>query len=85
MQTETIKVTGMTCSGCVDIVTRALVAIDGVNNVNVSLANGEAKVDFDASMTSTDKLDLAVEKAGYGVSEINSDAPKAEGKTGCCC
>ena len=60
MQTETLKVTGMTCSSCVDVVTRELVAVDGVHNVNVSLANGEVKVDFDESMTSTDKLELAV-------------------------
>ena len=85
MQTETLKVTGMTCGGCVDVVTRALVAVDGVHNVNVSLANGEAKVDFDESMTSIDNLELAIEKAGYGVAEINDDAPKSEGKSGCCC
>ena len=85
MQTETLKVTGMTCGGCVDVVTRALVAIDGVHNVNISLANGEAKVDFDENMTSIDKLELAVEKAGYGLAEVNGDAPKTEGKSGCCC
>lgn len=85
MQTETLKVTGMTCSSCVDVVTRELVAVDGVHNVNVSLANGEVKVDFDESMTSTDKLELAVEKAGYGVAEFNDNAPKTEGKKGCCC
>ena len=85
MQTEILKVTGMTCGGCVDVVTRALVAVDGVHNVNVSLANGEAKVDFDENMTSIDALELAIKKAGYGVAEINFDAPKTEGKSGCCC
>ncbi len=85
MQTETLKVTGMTCSSCVDVVTRELVAVDGVHNVNVSLANGEVKVDFDESMTSIDKLELAVEKAGYDVAEFNDNAPKTEGKSGCCC
>ena len=85
MQTEILKVTGMTCGGCVDVVTRALVAVDGVHNVNVSLANGEAKVDFDENMTSIDALELAIKKAGYGVAEINSDTPKTEGKSGCCC
>ena len=85
MQTEILKVTGMTCGGCVDVVTRALVAVDGVHNVNVSLANGEANVDFDENMTSIDAIALAVEKAGYDVAESNSDAPKTEGKSGCCC
>ena len=85
MKTEILKVTGMTCGGCVDVVTRELAAIDGVHNVNVSQANGEAKVDFDESMTSIDVLELAVEKAGYGVAQLNDDAPKTEGKSGCCC
>ena len=84
MQTDTLKVTGMTCGGCVNVVTRALVAVDGVHNVNVSLANKEAIVDFDESMTSTDKLKLALENAGYGVAENNADAAKTEGKSGCC-
>ena len=83
MKTETIKVTGMTCSGCVDVVTRALVAIDGVHNVNVSQANGEAKVDFDEIITSTDVLEIAIEKAGYGVAKINADEQITEGKSGC--
>ena len=69
MQTEILKVTGMTCGGCTSAVTRALVGIDGVHNVDVSLAGGEAKVDFDENMTSQDKLVTAVEDAGYGVNE----------------
>ncbi len=85
MQTETLIVTGMTCGGCEDSVTRALVAVDGVHNVNVSLANKEAKIDFDETMTSTDKLANAIEKAGYGVAEINAVAAKNAGKSGCCC
>ena len=85
MQTEALIVTGMTCGGCVDSVTRALVAVDGVHNVNVSLANKEAKIDFDETMTSTDKLANAIEKAGYGVAEINAVAAKNAGKSGCCC
>ena len=69
MQTEILKVTGMTCGGCTSAVTRALVAVDGVHNVNVSLAGGEAKVDFDENMTSPEKLIAAVQEAGYGVNE----------------
>ena len=83
MQTEIIKVTGMTCGGCTNTITRALVAIDGVHNVNVSLAGGEAKVDFDENMTSPEKLIAAVQEAGYGVNEDIREQ-KIEGKSGCC-
>lgn len=93
MQTEILKVTGMTCGGCTSNVTRALVAIDGVNNVNVSLAGGEAKVDFDEHITSAEKLIAAVQEAGYGINEdigeLNveekqTEGKKIEGKSGCC-
>ena len=83
MQTEIIKVTGMTCGGCTNTITRALVAIDGVHNVNVSLAGGEAKVDFDENLTSPEMLITAVQEAGYGVNEDISEQ-KIEGKSGCC-
>lgn len=89
MQTETLQsiilhVTGMTCGGCTSAVTRALVAVDGVHNVNVTLATGEAKVAFDEKITSPDKLKLAVEEAGYGVAENAVATAKKEGKSGCC-
>ncbi len=93
MQTEILKVTGMTCGGCTSAVTRALVAVDGVHNVNVSLAGSEAKVDFDEKMTSPEKLIAAVQEAGYGVNEDigelrieekQIEGKKIEGKSGCC-
>ena len=80
MQTEILKVTGMTCGSCTSVVTRALVGVDGVHNVDVSLAGHEAKVDFDENMTSLDKLVTAVEEAGYGVDE-DVDIKKPEVKS----
>ena len=47
MQTEHLKVTGMSCGGCVNSVTTALKAVDGVDDVNVSLADGGATVSYD--------------------------------------
>ena len=44
MQTELLKVSGMTCGGCTSNVTRALKMINGVGDVKVSLAAGEATV-----------------------------------------
>lgn len=85
MQTETMKVTGMRCGGCISVVTRVLDAVDGVHNVNVTLASGEAIVDFDEKMTAPDKLKLAVEEAGYGVAENEAIAVKMSGKSGCRC
>ena len=83
MQTETLKVTGMTCGGCTSNVTHALKAITGVGNVTVSLSAGEATVQYDERLTSPDQLKSAVKGAGYGV-DITNTAQKPQGKSGCC-
>ena len=82
MQTELLKVTGMTCGGCASKVAHALEAIDGVGEVNVSLSAGEATVKYDDRRTSSDRLKSAVKGAGYGVDVTN--AVPGQSKGGCC-
>ena len=82
MQTELLKVTGMTCGGCTSNVTRALKAIPGVNDVKVSLSAGEATVEYDERLTAPEQLKSAVKGAGFGV-DATSGAPVAHSK-GCC-
>ena len=83
MQTEQIQVTGMTCGGCTNNVTRALKAIPGVGDVNVSLAAGEATVQYDERRASPEQLKSAVKSAGYGV-DAAKGAQSRSGKSGCC-
>ncbi len=67
MQTEHLIVTGMTCGGCVNSLTRALKTLAGVTDVNVSLASGSTSVQYDENLTSPDQLRSAVENAGFGI------------------
>ena len=83
MQTETLKVTGMTCGGCTSNVTQALKAIPGVGDVTVSLSAGEATVQYDERLTSPEQLKSAVKGAGYGVNTTNN-IQKPQAKGGCC-
>ena len=83
MQTELLKVTGMTCGGCTSTVTHALKAITGVGDVKVSLSAGEATVEYNERLTSPDQLKAAVKGAGYGVDVANA-APSLKPKGGCC-
>jgi len=83
MQTQIVKVTGMTCGSCISNVTHALKAVSGVSDVKVSLSAGEATVQFDERLTSPQKLKSAVKGAGYGVDTTNT-AQKPQGKGGCC-
>jgi copper chaperone len=81
MRTETFKVAGMTCGGCVNTVTNALKAVAGVGSVAVSLDPGAAKVEFDEHTASPELLRAAVRRAGY---EPDVSAGENKTKGGCC-
>ena len=65
METVKLKVTGMTCQGCVRSVKKVLEGVDGVSMAEVSLEKGEANVAFDPARASVVQLKAAVEEAGY--------------------
>lgn len=83
MQTEHLKITGMTCGGCTNSVSLALKSIKGVDDVKVSLSTGEATVQFDEQLTSREQLKSVVIEAGYGIDNISQES-KAKG-CGCGC
>lgn len=70
MKTQLLKVTGMTCGGCVNSITRALKAVAGVDEVKVDLAAGEASVQYDETKATSAQLLVAVSDAGFGVALI---------------
>ena len=58
-----LAVSGMTCQGCVNAVTRVLSRVPGAKDIDVDLAAGRAAVQGTAN---PDALLAAVRKAGYG-------------------
>ncbi len=67
-ETVVIPVAGMTCEGCVGTVRRALEGIPGVTSAAVDLAAGRAEVAIEPGAVGRDRLDAAIESAGYRVS-----------------
>lgn len=67
VQTITLDVPGMTCSSCPITVKKALMKVDGVQQVKASFDKREAVVTFDDAITSAAKLSLASGDAGYPV------------------
>ena len=63
--TTTINVNGMTCNGCVNSVTNAIKRVAGVENVQVSLDQKQAKVEYDENTASIAKIEAAIADAGY--------------------
>ena len=64
---ETIRfpVAGMTCSSCVNRITRALRKVDGVSTVRVDLRHETATVRRDPRRVADTELAAAVASAGY--------------------
>jgi copper chaperone CopZ len=60
---QRLTITGMTCQGCVNAVTRVLSRVPGAADVRVDLAAGRAEIGGTAT---ADALVAAVRKAGYG-------------------
>ena len=65
METTVMKISGMTCMGCVSSVQKVLNAIDGVQSAEVSLEKARATVVYDPARTQPAQFKLAVEDAGY--------------------
>ncbi len=65
--TASVKIGGMTCSGCVRSVTQVLQALPGVEAVDVSLEKSEAQVRYDPARVEPDAFRRAVESAGFEV------------------
>ena len=62
----TVKIKGMSCNHCVMAVTKALNEIDGVKDVKVDLAKGEATYD-ETMPVDMDIVKAQIAKAGYEV------------------
>lgn len=61
---KTIKVKGMSCQHCVMSVTKALSAIDGLENVKVDLLKGEASFD-EVKPVDSEIIRKAIDKIGF--------------------
>ena len=66
MVEKEIKIEGMTCMHCVQTVKRALLSLEGVSHVEVSLEEGKAKIQLNKDIP-FDTIKKAIEEWGYRV------------------
>ncbi|NHC38750.1 heavy-metal-associated domain-containing protein [Bacillus sp. MM2020_1] len=67
MEKTTLQVSGMTCGHCEKAVKTALLNVEGVSEVSVSLKDGKVEVGHDVSKAPLGKLKETVEDQGYDV------------------
>jgi copper chaperone len=63
---KSIKITGMSCQHCVRAVTKALGALDGIQNVQVDLKTGVATYE-EVNPVDAKVVAAAIKKVGYDV------------------
>ena len=68
METMVLKVSGMSCGGCVKSVTGVLEALPGVTKADVSLEKNEATVSYDAARVGREQMVQAIDDAGFEAS-----------------
>ncbi len=67
MTQSVLNVEGMSCSHCVNAVTKAVTALEGVSGVNVDLEGKKVTVDYEEGQVSLDSIKDAIEEQGYDV------------------
>jgi copper chaperone len=67
METEVIKIEGMTCMGCVNSVKSVLEKIPGVGSAEVSLEQKQVTIQYNAATTKPTQFKNAIEGAGFEV------------------
>jgi Cu+-exporting ATPase len=65
MQKQTIQVAGMSCNHCVQAVTKAVSALDGVSDVQVSLDSATATVTFNEDAVTLNAIKTAIIAEGF--------------------
>ncbi|NYT58500.1 heavy-metal-associated domain-containing protein [Alcaligenaceae bacterium] len=79
MQIGVLKLAGLQTEQCAATLAGALKAIDGVKAVEVSFKNSKATVSFNEELVSNQRLQVAVQDAGYQI------AKPVHGEDGECC
>ncbi len=71
MQTLQVKVGGMACSFCTETIKKGLGRVEGVSEVNVSLAHEEALISYDPARVAPTTLTDTLRSLGYTVRDPN--------------
>jgi copper chaperone len=67
MENVIIGVSGMSCQGCVKNIRGVLLALPGVEQVEVSLEAGQARIAYNPKEVGAAQLKDAIEGAGFDV------------------
>lgn len=67
MEKISLKVTGMTCGGCVKSIQNALIEQSGISSASADLESAMVEVEFDSAQIAEAAIKGAIEAAGFDV------------------
>jgi copper chaperone CopZ len=70
IQKVEITVTGMSCTGCEETITKSVEALEGVEEATASYKEGKAWVSYFEGSVSEEQISSAIEKTGYKVTDV---------------
>jgi copper chaperone len=65
METLTLKISGMTCGGCINSIRKAVGAMQGIGSVEASLERADATVVYDPLLSSATAIKTTIRDAGF--------------------
>ena len=72
-----LKVSGMTCGGCADMVKKRLLKLDGIKAATVDHKTGDVQVEYDTKQTTPEKIVVAFNEGSGG---FKAELAKPEAK-----
>ncbi|MDD4785348.1 MAG: heavy metal translocating P-type ATPase [Candidatus Shapirobacteria bacterium] len=66
---KNLKIRGMHCASCSNIIENKLAKFDGVKKISINFATEKALIKFDSDKTSVKKMNQEIEKLGYSFLE----------------
>lgn len=82
MKEEVYKIEGMTCASCSAAVERVTRKLDGVERSDVNLATNRMTICYDEEKVTPGQIKSKVEKAGFGIKDMDSPVGEMRGQTG---
>jgi len=78
MRREVLKISGMTCAACSARIEKVVSKIEGIESVTVNLTTEKLSAYIDEEVADLQKIKAAVERAGFGWSEIKEGSLQAD-------
>lgn len=83
---KSFKIEGMSCSACANRIAGIIKKMEGIEEANVNFATETLSVKYDNNLVDNEKIEAAVEKAGFKVKKNIKDYTfKVEGMSCSAC